>query len=116
VAIKVRFELNAKNGLRRIVFGLQKDTQGATIHWKIDFALFERDKKTDTYGDPLVSLVVEVDTKLNAKAEIAARDGLTPAQAAHALGPAADDAKDSAAGELDAGEAKATVQATLNRR
>ena len=116
VAIKVKFELNAKNGVRRIIFGLEKDTQGDEIHWKIDFALFERDKKTDPYGDPLVSLLVEVDTKLNAKAEAAAREGLTPPQAAHALGPAADDAKDSAAGDLDADEAKDTVQATLKKR
>jgi hypothetical protein len=115
VAIKVKFELNAKNGLRRILFGLEKSTEGDEVHWKIGFTLFERDKKSEPYGDPLVSLDVEVDTKLNAKAEITAREGLTPPQAAHALGPAADDAKDSAAGNLDEEEAKETVQATLKK-
>jgi hypothetical protein len=116
VAIKVKFELNAKNGLRRILFGLEKDTQGDEVQWKIDFALFEREKKSEPYGDPLVSLEVEVDTKLNAKAEATAQDGLNPPQAAHALGPAADDAKDSAAGTLDEDDAKDTVQATLKKR
>ena len=46
VAIKVKFELNAKNGLRRILFGLEKDTQGDEVQWKIDFALFEREKRS----------------------------------------------------------------------
>jgi hypothetical protein len=116
VAIRVKFELNAKNGLRRIMFGLEKSTQGEVVVWKIDFSLFERDKKTDAYGDPLVSLEVEVDTKLNAKAEATAQKGLTPPQAAHAMGPAADDAKDAQAGNLDEDEAKGTVQATLAKR
>lgn len=116
VAIKVKFELNAKNGLRRIVFGLEKDTKGDEIDWKINFQLYERAKKSDAYGDPLVSLDVEVDSKLNSKAEGAARNGLTPGQAAHALGPAADDAKGTVAGEVDEDDAKETVQATLKKK
>jgi hypothetical protein len=116
IAIKVKFEVNSKNGLRRILFGLEKDTQGEEVQWKVDFALFERDKRTDAYGDPLVSLQVEVDSQLNSKAEDTAREGMTPRQAAHALGPAAADAKDAAEGNLDEEEAKATVQATLTKR
>jgi hypothetical protein len=116
IAIKVKFELNAKNGLRRIVFGLEKDTAGEVVRWKIDFALFERERKADPYGDPLVSLQVEVDSKLNAKAEDTARLGLTAQQAAHALGPASDDAKDAAAGDLDEQEARGTIHATLKKR
>ena len=92
VGIKVKFELNSKNGLRRVIFGLEKDTQGDAVLWKIDFELFERDKKSDPYGDALINLDVEVDAKLNKKAEDTAHNGLTPGQAAHTLGPAADDA------------------------
>lgn len=115
IGIKVRFELNARNGLRRVIFGLEKQTEGEQIHWEIEFQLFEREKKTDAYGDPLVGLLVEVDTALNSRAEKAAQAGLTPGQAAHALGPAADDAKAAVAGEIEKDEAKATVQSTLKK-
>jgi hypothetical protein len=116
VALKVKFELNAKDGLRRIVFGLEKDTEGDVVIWKIHFDLHEREKKSEAYGDPLVSLDVEIDAKLNPKAEVAAQAGLTPGQAAHALGPAADDARATTTGEVDAEDAKETVQATLKKK
>jgi hypothetical protein len=116
VGIKVKFELNSKNGLRRVIFGLEKDMEGDDIEWKIHFELFERDKKTDPYTDPLVSLDVEVDTRLHGKAEATAHDGLTPPQAAHALGPAADDTKGTITGEVDEDDAKDTVQATLKKK
>ena len=116
VGIKVKFELNSKNGLRRVIFGLEKNTQGDEILWKINFALFEREKKSDAYGDALVDMAVEVDTQLNKRAEDTAQKGLTPGQAAHALGPAAEDAKASAAGEIDQDEASDTVQATLRKK
>jgi hypothetical protein len=116
VGIKVKFELNSKNGLRRVIFGLEKDTQDDDILWKINFELYERAKKSDPYGDALINLDVEVDTKLNKKAEDTAHNGLTPGQAAHALGPAADDAKAAANGELDNDEASDTVQATLKKK
>lgn len=116
VGIKVKFELNSKNGLRRVIFGLEKDTQGDDVLWKINFELFERDKKSDPYGDALINLDVEVDAKLNKKAEGTAHNGLTPGQATHALGPAAEDAKAAAKGELDREEASDTVQATLSKK
>jgi hypothetical protein len=115
IGIKVRFELNARNGLRRVIFGLEKETEGEQVHWKIEFQLFEREKKTDPYVDPLVGLLVEVDTALNNKAEVAAQKGLTPGQTAHALGPAADDAKAAQTGEIEQDEAKATVETTLKK-
>ena len=116
IKLKVHFELNTPNGLRRVIFGLSKDaTSGTTVVWTIDFQLFERQKKTDPYGDALVTLNVEVDKALNPKAEQAAK-GLTPGQSAHALGPAADDAKAAQAGEIDQDEAQQTVQNTLKKK
>jgi hypothetical protein len=112
IAIKVNFELNTPDGLRRVIFGLEKDTPKGEIIWKIQFQLFERDKKTDVFSDPVVSLNVEVDTALNDAAE-AASHGLTPEQTAHALGPAADDAKAAKAGDIEVDDAKQTVQDTL---
>jgi hypothetical protein len=116
IGIKIKFELNSKNGLRRVIFGLDKDTQGDDVLWKINFELFERDRKFDPYGDALVDMDVEVDTRLNKKAEDTAHKGLTPGQAAHALGPAAEDAKAAAAGEIDQDAASDTVQATLRKK
>jgi hypothetical protein len=116
VGIKVKFELNSKTGLRRVIFGLEKDTQGDDVIWKIHFELYERDKKSTSYDDALVNLDLEIDAKLNKKAEDTAHNGLTAAQAAHAIGPAADDAKAAKNGEIEEDEAADTVQATLRKR
>jgi len=115
IKLKVDFQLNTPNGLRRVIFGLSKDaSQGKIVVWTINFQLFERAKKTDPFGDPIVSLNVEVDKALNAKAEKAAK-GLSAAQSAHALGPAADDCKAAQCGEIDQQDADQTVQNTLKK-
>jgi hypothetical protein len=116
IGIRVKFELNARNGLRRVIFGLEKNTEGDKVFWKINFELLEREKKSDPFGDPLVKLEVGVDTALNAKAEQVAKSGLTTGQGAHAIGPAADDAKAAEAGEIPREEAEGTVQDTLKKK
>ncbi len=116
IGIKVKFELNAKNGLRRVIFGLEKDTNGDNVKWTIKFELLERAKKSEAYGDPLVKLEVEVEAKLNSKAQAIAENGPSALQSAHALGPAADDAKAAKAGQLPKKEAEKTVQATLKKK
>jgi hypothetical protein len=116
VAIKVKFTLNAKNGLRRVIFGLEKDTKGDEIQWVINFQLFERQKKTDEFGDALVDVDVEVEQALNKQADAAAKNGLTTGQAAHALGPGADDAKAAKDGEISEEEGNETIQATLKKK
>jgi hypothetical protein len=116
IKLKINFQLNTPNGLRRVIFGLEKDaTSGTVVQWTINFQLFERAKKTDPFGDPIVSLDVEVDKALNAKAEKAAK-GLTAGQSAHALGPAAEDAKAAESGEIDEGDAQETIQNTLKKK
>src|ERR1041385_7142468 len=97
IAIKVAFELNTPDGTRRVIFGLEKDFTGTDVIWKINFQLFERTNTTLAFGDPIVSLGVQVNPTLNARAEQASK-GLTPAQTAHATGPAADAAKAAQAG------------------
>ena len=92
VAIKVSFILETPDHLRQISFGLEKDTDGVKVNWTITFTLFERTDKNQDFGDPLVSLNVFVASTLHANAEQAAH-GLTPSQAAHVTGPAADAAK-----------------------
>jgi len=84
--------------------------EGEVAKWKIVFQLFERAKKSDPFGDAIVDLLVEVDTKLNNKAQKMADDGMTPSQAAYAMGPGADKAK-----LPDKPKAKAAVQKTLDK-
>ncbi len=113
VKIHVKFTLNTPDGLRRVMFELEKDTQDdGSVDWTIGFQLFERAKKSDPFGDPLVDLLVEVDTKLNSKAEVMADEGMTTDQAAFALGPAADTAKDPTVSNA---KKTATVQSTLKQ-
>jgi len=116
IGIKVHFVLNTLDGLRRVIFGLEKDTQGTEIKWIINFQLFERQNKTDDFGDAIVDVDVEVDTDLHDKAEATAhQNSLTPPQSAHAVGPAADDAKAAQAGDIDQSDANDTIQDTLNK-
>jgi hypothetical protein len=113
VKIHVKFTLNTPDGLRRVGFDLEKNTDdNGVVSWKITFELFERDKKGDPFGDPVVDLLVEVDSKLNSKAQAMADDGMTTRQAAFAIGPAADTANDP---DVDDDEKAATVQSTLKK-
>jgi hypothetical protein len=110
IKIHVKFTLNTPDGLRRVMFELEKLTQAEVVKWKIIFQMFERAKKSDPFGDAIVDLLVEVDAKLNKKAETMANAGMTPNQAAYAIGPGAD--KSQAANES---KAKLAVQNTLNK-
>ena len=115
VGIDVKFTLNTPDGLRRVTFELKKDTVGQNVKWTITFQLFERQKKTDPFGDAIVDLAIEVDTKLNNKAEQMANRGMTTRQSAFAIGPAADVAKDASQGAISQDKAKTTVQNTLKK-
>ena len=65
VKIHVKFTLNTPDGLRRVIFDLEKDTaDDGSVTWKITFDLFERAKKSDDFGDAIVEVIVEVDIKL----------------------------------------------------
>ncbi|MDT4954499.1 MAG: hypothetical protein QOJ02_2637 [Acidobacteriota bacterium] len=113
IAIKVHFELNTPDKKRRVIFGLEKDTQGDKVIWKINFQLLEREDTSKPFSDPIVSIDIEVDKLLHPNAEKAAKDGLTPDQSAHAIGPAADDQKAAKEGQLDQKDADQTTQDTL---
>jgi len=118
IAIKVNFELNTPNGLRRVVFGLEKDTKQKekVVVWLIHFQLFERTKTSDPFGDPIVKLDVEVDKELFDKAEATSKKkALSAGQTAHVLGPAANDAKAAKAGEIEQEDADDTIQNALKK-
>ena len=93
VSLSVDFELNTTNGLRKVVFGLEKDTVGEEVTWQIHFTLFERAKRTDPFGDPLVKLDVKLKTALFKKADTLAQSQPSAQQSAQLVGPVAEDAK-----------------------
>lgn len=116
IGIKVKFELITSDKLRKVIFGLEKNTQGTKVTWKINFEMFEREKKTDPFGDPIVNVEIEVDKELHPKAEQTALNGMTAGQQAHALGPAADDQKAAEEGEIPQAKANRTTQNTLKKK
>jgi hypothetical protein len=114
IALKVIFDLNTPDGKRKVHFCLEKDVVGTDIVWQIDFTLYERDDPAKPFGDAIVSLSVQVDPALNARADEAAK-GMTPSQTAHATGPAAEAAKAASQGQLPQQVADGSVQDTLQQ-
>ena len=116
IAIKVEFELDTMDGLRKVIFGLEKDVKGSDDIWFIHFELQEKQKATDTEFVNVVTLKVLVDEQaLHPAAQAAADNGLSTSQAAHALGPAAEDAKGTTTGDVDPDDANTTVKGTLKK-
>ena len=113
IVLKVDFTLNTPDGLRRISFGLEKDSDGTQVNWTIIFTLFERANSSTPFSEPIVSLKVFVAASLHAHAEQAARNGLTPEQTARATGPAADAARAVHAGTLPAEVGNRIIENTL---
>jgi len=118
-SISIDIEVMTHDRLRKVVFGLDKETaDSGDVTWTIDFKLFEREKKTDEFGDPLVKLDAVVVKKPNFdKAEDTARTGkFTAAQTEHALGPASVDAKRFKDGKIPREKAAATAERTIAKR
>ena len=113
IALKVNFTLTTPDRKRQISFGLEKDTDGVKVNWTITFILYERTDPTQAFGDPIVSLNVFVASTLHTNAAAAAQNGLTPAQTAHATGPAADAAKAVNAGTMPAPVGNNIIQNSL---
>jgi hypothetical protein len=114
VKVHVKFTVNTPDGLRRIFFELSKNnTDGGVVQWSIHFQLLERARKSEAFGDPLVDLEVDVDTKLNSKAAAMADNGMTPSQAAFISGPGSDIVKTNIATNPD--KANAAVETTLKK-
>jgi len=115
-SISVDIEVLTKDRLRRVVFGLDKATSDdGDVSWTINFELFEREKKTDDFGEPLVNLdaVVVKKTHVDQAEATATAGAFTKAQAEHALGPAAVDAKRFKEGKIPREKAEATVERTV---
>ena len=46
IKVHVKFTLNTPDGLRRVVFELEKTNEENLVKWKIIFQLYERAKKS----------------------------------------------------------------------
>lgn len=115
IGLRGMFTLTTEDKLREVIFGLEEDIKGTDPIWTIHFDLKERDNETDDFTD-IVALDVLVDEEvLRPAAAAAAQNGLTPPQSAHALGPAADDAKGTTTGDVDPSDAHDTVKGTLKK-
>lgn len=117
-SISIDIEVQTTDRLRKVVFGLDKETaDSGDITWTINFQLFERAKKTDDFGDPLVKLDgIVVKAAHHDAAEAAATNGkLTKPQAEHVLGPASVDAKRFKDGKITEDKANATAERTLSK-
>lgn len=117
-SISVDIEVQTTDRLRKVVFGLDKETaDNGEITWTINFQLFERDTKADDFGDPLVKLdaVLVKAANFDAAETAATKGSLTKSQAEFALGPASVDAKRFQAGKITQEKAEATAARTLSK-
>ena len=114
VSLAVNFELNTSNGLRKVIFGLEKDTKPeGVVEWQIHFTLFERAKRTDPFGDAIVKLDVKVDIAEFHNAEALAHSKPSPEQAGEIVGPVAEDAKAVKSGDLEKADFDASAQSVM---
>lgn len=115
--IHVEFTILTPDQLRKIIFGLDKDksADGQSDVWKITFSLALRAKKTDAFV-PLVSAVVNADTKDTPLAEATAQNGANKAQADHLILNVATAAERWNAGKIKQATFDRTLKATLPAR
>jgi hypothetical protein len=108
--LRVRFELGARDGLRRVVLAMERNNKAnGLITWVVQFQLFERKTRLEGWTQ-IADLRVELDTKQNTQAAAVAARGLTDEQAARAIGPAADDARAAKRGEIPVADAHDSVR------
>jgi hypothetical protein len=115
-SISVDLEVLTPDRLKKVVFGLDKSADTDGDHWTIDFQFFLRAKKTDPFGDALVTLSIEAKKANNAAAEETALKGLNAAQTEHLLGPAVAAAQRLSEGRATEDKVAATVERTLPKR
>jgi hypothetical protein len=117
-SISIDIEVQTTDRLRKVVFGLDKETaEGGDVKWTIAFSLFEREKKTDEFGEALVKFdAVLVKAANFAQAETVAKKGkMTAPQVEHVLGTASVTAKRFKDGKTTQEKAEAAVERTLSK-
>jgi hypothetical protein len=85
------------------------DKPNKVVLWTVQFQLFERRSRAEQWTQA-ADLRVDLDVKQNATASAVAAKGLSDAQAARALGPAADDARAARQGEISPVEAGQSIR------
>lgn len=116
-SISVDLEVLTKDRLKKLVFGLDKSPgENDEVQWEINFEFYEREKRSDDFGEALVNLLVGVMSGNFDAAERTALEGLSTPQAEHLLGPVMLDAKRHKLGRINEKKLAATVEKTLGKR
>ena len=115
-SISVDLEVMTTDRLKKVIFGLDKSTEGDEVQWVIEFQFLQREKKTEEFGDPIVKLKVDVRKAHNPAAEETAVKGLNAPQSEHLLGPAMVAAQRLDQGKTTEDKVAATVERTLAKR
>lgn len=115
-AISVDLEVMTTDRLKKIVFGLDKSVEDDETSWAIDFQFFQRDKKSEEFGDALVKLKIDVKKTNHTAAEATAVKGLNSSQTEHLLGPGVIAAQRLNEGKTTEEKATAVIERTLPKR
>jgi hypothetical protein len=115
VKIHVQFTILPPDQLKQIVFGLNKDTVGDVVSWKITFALSTREKKTDALVK-IIEAEVDADLKDAPIAEETADKGVNKPQSDHLTLNVATAAERLKAGKIKQATFDRTLKGTLSAR
>ncbi|MCX6621940.1 MAG: hypothetical protein NTY38_12875 [Acidobacteria bacterium] len=118
LALSVRIDVIAPSKLKKFSFQLDKTTEADSKEkWTILFELRERAQKSGDFGEPVISVKIDVTTQNVAKTEkTALANDFTVKQTQHVVTVVAAAAKQLNAGEITQDEFNAIVQATMNKR
>jgi hypothetical protein len=85
VSVAVDLEVLTNDKLRKLIFGLKKNTEGELVKWRIDFELLDREKKSEAF-ERAVFISVDLDVKKApvTKLEATVEKGLDSRQVAYA--------------------------------
>ena len=115
VKIHVQFTILTPDQLKQIVFGLNKDTAGGTVSWKITFALSTRETKTDAFTT-VIDTAVDAELKDAALAEETASKGVNKPQSDHLTHNVATAGERLKSGKIKQATFDRTLKATLPAR
>ena len=86
LSVHVLVDVVSKDKLRKFSFGLDKTTEENDVEdWVIHFSLFERSRKDDVFGEPILHVDVDVKTKNFRKMEVTAAKGFNQIQTERTL-------------------------------
>ena len=115
VAISVSLKVTTPDQLKKIIFGLTKGTKSGATSWTINFELYDRKKKADSFAE-VIALKIDVNVNSDNLAEETADKGLNRPQVEHLITRAAPAASALKQGKISKKQALRTIESTLQKR